>query len=278
MKRTSCQRLTAFTLIELLVVISIIALLIAMLLPVLGRAREQGNRVKCAANLHNWFLAISTYAEDNKGDYPDVTQWGTNDLFTDRTDFNGVPELAYKWRPQYGFDWEITQCPSRKQPRQGWSDKGYYQHGWFATDYYKFFGRADRPHSTKHAPVWPIDPTDDAYTYWGWTSSYWGWQQTFQSRDPVPNINRFRRSSKTVLAYDRSWTPSNPGVYYDYPGYDGESNHANGGGVGSPVWAEGANYMLLDGTVMWDNLQGSVALTGHDYYHWFVVGEKLLTP
>jgi prepilin-type N-terminal cleavage/methylation domain-containing protein len=59
-----------FTLIELLVVISIIALLMAVLLPALGRARKQARAVACQANLRQWGLALNLYAQDNEGRLP----------------------------------------------------------------------------------------------------------------------------------------------------------------------------------------------------------------
>jgi prepilin-type N-terminal cleavage/methylation domain-containing protein/prepilin-type processing-associated H-X9-DG protein len=56
-----------FTLIELLVVISVIAVLMAILMPVMGRVRESGQRAVCLSNLRQLTLAWILYAEENDG-------------------------------------------------------------------------------------------------------------------------------------------------------------------------------------------------------------------
>ena len=62
-------RKRAFTLIELLVVISIIALLMAILLPALGRARESARRAQCTINLRSMAQASIAHAADFKGQF-----------------------------------------------------------------------------------------------------------------------------------------------------------------------------------------------------------------
>lgn len=73
---TRCgRRRFAFTLIEILVVVAIIALLVAILLPSLAKAREQGRQAVCGSNNKQIGIAMRMFAEEHKEYYPEMYGW-----------------------------------------------------------------------------------------------------------------------------------------------------------------------------------------------------------
>ncbi len=87
----------AFTLIELLVVIAIIAILAAMLLPTLSRAKEAGRRIACLNNLKELSLAARMYVDDNNGAFPS------------RNSVDRWPDHFYN---NYGKNVKLLVCPT----------------------------------------------------------------------------------------------------------------------------------------------------------------------
>jgi len=137
-KRLFRQRrkpLHGFTLIELLVVVSIIALLIAILLPALGAARSAAQQTQCLVNQRGFTQAQHAFAADNRGymvrgglgdplsnefDRPINTNSGRGFAFTAIADYLGLtaPETNYRnrtspvipaWMDQHS---DIYECPS----------------------------------------------------------------------------------------------------------------------------------------------------------------------
>lgn len=102
------MRRIAFTLIELLVVIAIIALLIAVLMPSLSRARESARRAVCASNLRGMMQAVHLYANDNKD------QLITVGLGHGGGHANEQAAWINTLRKHYGENTVIARCPTDK--------------------------------------------------------------------------------------------------------------------------------------------------------------------
>jgi len=82
-RHRSGLRCAAFTLIELLVVISIIALLIALLLPALSVAKEAGRQALCSNNLKQIVLGATAHTQDKAGLFPDAFESISTNSYTD---------------------------------------------------------------------------------------------------------------------------------------------------------------------------------------------------
>jgi prepilin-type N-terminal cleavage/methylation domain-containing protein len=111
----------AFTLIELLVVIAIIAILAALLLPALARAKEKALRTKCLNNVRNLAQASQMYATDNNDYLPNMAGASNAFFFGSTlmpylaTKLNidaGAPPTTYELGTNYYAKVGVFQCPS----------------------------------------------------------------------------------------------------------------------------------------------------------------------
>lgn len=127
MRNSSTQ--PGFTLVELLVVISIIALLLAILLPALSRARDLANRTKCASNIRGKTQADLLYATERGGRLPD---WSDSyDQFATTQTYNKYPygiSIAVRdvMAEAYGLTRESFYCPNN----DFWNTDYYWEKAW----------------------------------------------------------------------------------------------------------------------------------------------------
>ena len=121
-----------FTLIELLVVISVIAILAAMLLPALAKAKESAKSAQCKSNLHQIGIAMKSYADDNKdlfycdaaGEMANGGMWTANPNSTavlDPTD--GDAYWAVGFYDYIGRNRKLFACPDGTMVDR-WLDSG----------------------------------------------------------------------------------------------------------------------------------------------------------
>ena len=297
------KRRNAFTLIELLVVISIIALLIALLLPALARARQLAVRIEGASNLRQIGIALHEYANIYRGQYPLANTSNFN--FADST--GGAPPWAglstlfvssgYAPYPA-GASQSFTPQPGVLPPTAAGisllyspdTDSGFTQRTQFPPPYYNPQGLCNYWSASLGLSYWADEGEDysPAYDYSPiWNGGPVPWAADMQSPtgggpvgrynpDPlhVPALNP-QSGNGTLLVTDNALftgpfidvTPTQGLTNFWMTGAD--SNYVDGG-LGNALPA-GEHEMYNDGSVRWvpmSNVKVRFSWVGIAYEGW----------
>ena len=227
-----------FTLIELLVVISIIALLIALLLPALSNARKMAQRAQCQSNLRQIGLAAFMYDDE----YEELPITFGNSHRHNTMSASSRDAL----QNHYGMTNEYWQCPSAPRFERAYNTNGLY----LTYDY--LGGRSDFT-------------SGDNIHGWRAIGARWpgmgeGWYPQISTVKPDPD------SKMPYFMGDFAWHATGGATNVTVPS---TSNHVDNN---HGKKAQGLNLLFLDGHVEWNTLRSGVSWrvgSGAYNHHWW---------
>lgn len=207
------KRSSAFTLIELLVVISIIAILVALLLPALSEARKTSDRAKCLANVRSLGQAYFAFSADRNYEghpYPVASAGAAKSNFW-------VVSLL-----RYGFQEEQRLCPEATEVNPQWG--GVAAGVWFGTADYAW---------REARSAYPETPWISSYGFNAWMHSSGYNYSEYRSYGSIDGVVR---TSETPLFGDSMWRsgyplesdPVAPSMYEPFT--------SGNSGLGMPRW------------------------------------------
>ena len=243
-----------FTLVELLVVIAIIALLMAVLLPALNKARDQANTVKCASNLRQFGLMYEMYAQSHNESMPGG--WNSGAMW--------MVDLM----PYYQGVGEVRLCPKARKFLSSTADA-------FAAGVFTAWGKFGEGSWTGYNPAWAKEGLYGSYGINGWAHNPpdiglpIGSPDTYNI-DP-PNRPKYWRSMLNVkhsadvpLMADAMWDGTEPGVEDGPPDWEGEYiNTSNMAKFCVPRHNRRTNMLFMDSSVRKVGLRKLWSLTWH---------------